>query len=180
MNIRVGKTKFLVTVGLFSGIAFILQVIGSFVGLKVGGFLEIELSDLPALILTLAYGPVSGIVCELIKNLLHCTMTSTGFVGELANLTVNGIMCLTAGLIYRHRRTRFVAVWALIFGTAAMAFAGIFTNLYIMLPLYMPDAAFSAKLELVTRTIFPFNILKGLGISAITFLIYKKISRLIK
>lgn len=180
MNTRVNKTKLSVTVGIFSGICYLLQVIGSFMGLKVE-FLEIEISDLPALIISLAYGPVPGIVCELIKNLLHCTMTSTGFVGELANFTVNGIMCLTAGLIYRRKKTIGGAVTALLAGTFAMAFAGIFTNLYIMLPLYLPpETTFPEKLSLVLTVIFPFNIVKGLGISLITFPIYKKISKIIK
>lgn len=174
------KTKFIVTVGVFSGIAFVLQVIGSFMGLKVGGFLEIEISDLPALIIALAYGPVAGVVCEFVKNLLHCTMTSTGFVGELANFTVNGIMCTVAGIVYKRHRTFGGAMWALAAGTVAMAVAGIFTNLYIMLPLYMSDADFETKFKLVLGMIFPFNIIKGLGISALTVLVYKKISRIIK
>ena len=59
---RVPKTKMIVTVGVFSAIAFMLQMIGSFMGLKIGGFLEIEFSDVPALILALAYGPLAGVL----------------------------------------------------------------------------------------------------------------------
>ncbi len=180
MNKKLNRTKFVVVVGIFSGIAFILQVIGSMMGLKVAGFLEIEISDLPALIISLAYGPLAGVVCEFIKNLLHSLMTSTGFVGELANFTVNGTMCLVAGLVYKHKRTFGGAILALVLGTFAMAVAGIFTNLYIMLPLYMKDADFATKLNLVLKVILPFNIVKGLAISAITVPVYKKISRLIK
>ena len=39
------KTKLVVVVGIFSAIAFVLQVIGSMMGIKVSGFLEIEISD---------------------------------------------------------------------------------------------------------------------------------------
>ncbi len=174
------KTKMLVSIGVFSSIAFILQVIGSFMGLKVAGFLEIEISDLPPLILSLAYGPLAGFLSELIKNLLHCTMTSTGFVGEFANLVMNGTLCLVAGIIYKYKKTFKGAVMALVFGSIAMVIAGIFSNLYIMLPLYMSDASFGVKSSLVLYTILPFNIAKGIVISFITLIVYKKISKLIK
>lgn len=174
------KTKMYVSVGAFSAIAFVLQVIGSVMGLKVAGFLEIEISDLPALIMALAFGPVAGVFTEFIKNLLHCTMTSTGFVGELANFVMNGTLCAVAGFVYKLNKTRKGAVIALVVATFAMAIAGVLANLFIMLPLYMPTAPFDVKLKLVLFTILPFNIVRGLVLSAITFFIYKRISPIIK
>ncbi len=174
------KTKMYISVGVFSAIAFILQVIGSMMGLKVAGFLEIEISDLPALIMAFAFGPLAGVFTEFVKNLLHCTMTSTGFVGELANFVINGTLCAVAGLLYKKNKTRKGAVIALITATFTMAIAGVLANLFIMLPLYMPTAPFETKLNLVLYTIFPFNIVRGLALSLITFLIYKKISPIIK
>lgn len=174
------KTKMYVSVGAFSAIAFVLQVIGSFMGLKVAGFLEIEISDLPALIMALAFGPVAGVFTEFVKNLLHCTMTSTGFVGELANFVMNGTLCAVAGILYKLNKTRKGAVIALVVATFAMAVAGVLANLFIMLPLYMPTAPFNAKFNLVLFTILPFNIVRGLALSVITFFIYKRISPIIK
>ena len=173
------KTKKIVMIGVFSAIAFVLQLIVPFP--KVGGFLEIEISDLPALILAFAYGPLSGVICELMKNILHgLTFTSTGYVGELANFVINGVFVGVAGLIYMNKKTFKVAIVSLIAATLAMAVAGIFVNLYIMLPLYMPTAPLSATMPLVMGTIFPFNLAKGVGISLITMLIYKRISPIIK
>ncbi len=177
---KTSKTKLLVNVGIFSAIAFILQFIGSMIGLKVGGFLEIEFSDLPPLILTFYYGPLAGVLCELIKNLLHCFITSTGFVGEFANFVINGAMCFVAGMIYKHIRTFKGAIISLCAATVAMVIAGIWANLYIMLPLYMPAADFSQKFQLVMYTILPFNIAKGAVISILTLLLYKRISKAIK
>lgn len=177
---KMGKTKFIVYVGIFSAIAFILQFIGSLMGLKVAGFLEIEFSDLPPLILTFYFGPLAGVLTELVKNLLHLFVTSTGGVGELANFVMNGTMCFVAGIIYKHIRTFKGAIFSLSFGTVAMAFAGILANLYIMLPLYMPTADFLQKFQLVTYTILPFNIVKGIVTSILTLLLYKRISKAIK
>ena len=173
-------TKMVVTVGIFSAIAFVLQVIGSAMGLKVSGFLEIEISDLPALIISMAYGPFAGVLIEFIKNLLHCSITTTGFVGEFANFIVNGAFCLVAGLIYKRNKTFKMAILALIFGVFAMAFVGIFSNLFIMLPLYMKGTPLDVRLDLVFGVIVPFNIVRGLTLTVITAFIYKRISRVIK
>lgn len=175
-NKKTNQTKLFAFVGIFSAAAFILQVIGTLTGLKVGGFLDVEISDLPALIIAFAYGPSAGVLTELIKNLLHCTMTSTGFVGELANFVMTATLCFTAGMIYKHNKTLKGAVLSLLFGTLAFAAAGILANLFIMLPLYMPTAPFDVKMNLVLLTILPFNAVKGVALSLLTLLLYKKIS----
>ncbi|MBR5535638.1 MAG: ECF transporter S component [Clostridia bacterium] len=177
---RRGKTFFIVSVGMFSALAFLLQYIGSLMGLKVAGFLEIEISDLPAIIASLAIGPVAGVCVEGIKNLLHCTISSTGFVGELANFVVNGTFVLVCGMVYKMNKTKKGAVISLISATVIMSVASIFTNLFIMLPLYMGSAPFEAKLNLTLYTIAPFNFVRGLSLSVITMVVYKKISNFIK
>ena len=174
------KINKIVKVGVLAAIAFVLQVIGSMLGLKVAGFLEIEISDLPAIIGTLAMGPLAGVLIELIKNALHCTLTSTGFVGELANFLVNGTFVLVLGLLYKYHKTKKGALIGFLCAILAMCVMGIFSNLYILLPLYMPQAPLDVKMQLVLSIITPFNFVKGLVLALITLLIYKKISPLLK
>ena len=174
------EIELVVKVGVFSAIAFCLQWLGSVFPFKVGGFLEIEFSDLPAVILSFAMGPVPGVLVELIKNILHAPMTTTGFVGEFANFVINGSYVLICGLVYRRMRTKKGAMLALGAGVLALLVAGFFVNLFIMLPLYMPDAPFGAKMAIVTGTILPFNLAKGIVQAIITMVIYKKISALLK
>jgi len=174
------KTRKLVRTGILAAIAFILQVIGSFMGLKVGGFLEIEISDYPAIIGAFALGPGYGVLIEFIKNLLHCTMTSTGFVGEFANFVVNGIFVGVAGLVYSLNKTKKGAVISLIVGGLSLVIAAVFVNLYIMLPLYMKDAPLDVKMNLVLNLITPFNAARAAVLSVITMFSYKKIRPLLK
>ena len=174
------KIDFIVKVGVFSAIAFVLQVIGSMMAIKVAGFLEVEISDLPAMIISLAIGPVAGVMVELIKNLLHMTMTTTGFVGEFANFVVNGVFVFVLGTLYRKNKTKKGAIISLIAATLALAVIGIFVNMFIMLPLYMPSADFFTKLNLALYTIAPFNLARGTVLSLITIFIYKRISGILK
>lgn len=174
------SVDFIVKVGVFAAIAFILQVIGSMLHITVSGFLEVEISDLPAMIIAFAIGPMAGVAVELIKNLLHCTMTSTGFVGELANFVINGCFVLVCGAVYRKRRTKKGAIISLAAATAAMVIVGVFVNSMIMLPLYMPHDDFAARFSLALYVIAPFNLVRGAVLSLITILIYKRISGILK
>lgn len=177
---KIFSTNKLTKTAVLAAAAFILQLIGSMLGLRVGGFLDVEISDYPAIIGAFALGPVCGTAVELIKNLIHCMITRTGFVGEFANFVVNGIFVFVIGMVYKYNRTKKGAVISLILGGIALTVAAVFVNLYIMLPLYMSDADFSARLKIVLTLITPFNALRALVLSVITMLSYKKIRPLLK
>ena len=107
-------------------------------------------------------------------------MTHTGFVGELANFVINGTYALVVGLVYKYNKTKKGAVISLIVGGIAMTFAAVFANFYIMLPLYMSDADFATKMNLVLTLMTPFNIARAFVLGVITMLSYKKIRPLLK
>ena len=64
------KLRILVGTAVLSALSFVLMLLEFSVPL-VPSFLKLDLSDLPALIASFAYGPVSGVLVALIKNLLH-------------------------------------------------------------------------------------------------------------
>ena len=175
------RIKLITMVGIFSAIAFVLQVLGSMFP-KVAGFLEIEFSDLPALIISLALGPVAGVCVELIKNLLHCTITSTGFIGEIANFLINGSFVFICGSIYKFRKTKKGALISLISATISLVLIGILVNVYFMLPLFefTKHMDINERYALATTIMAPFNLVRGSILSLITIFIYKKISGLLK
>ena len=76
--------RYIAMTGMLSAISFILMYIEISVPIM-PSFIKMDLSELPALIGTFAYGPVCGILICLIKNLLHLPVSSTACVGELAN-----------------------------------------------------------------------------------------------
>ena len=61
-------------------------------------FIKLDVSELPALIASFAYGPVAGIVVCLIKNLIKLPSTSTAAVGELFNFVMGALFVGVAGL----------------------------------------------------------------------------------
>lgn len=90
---------------LLSAIAYILAFVEFPVPLS-PAFARMDISNFPALIGAFAFGPVAGLLIELVKNALQLFSTSTGGVGELANFLMGAPFVFTAGLIYGCHKTK--------------------------------------------------------------------------
>lgn len=160
-------------------------------------FYEIDLSEVAVLIGAFTMGPLAGAVIELIKVLLNLIIngTITAGVGELANLLVGCALVIPAGIIYSRSRTRKGALVGMAAGTLTMTIVGCIVNAFILLPVYsavimpmdalvgMGSALNPAITDLTTFVFFavaPFNLLKGVIVSLVTLLIYKKVSPILK
>lgn len=157
-------------------------------------FARMDLSDFPALIGAFAFGPVSGIMIELVKNGLQLLSTSTGGVGELANFLIGASFVWAAGFIYRSHKTKKTAWVSCIAGSFIMGIAAAAANYFILLPMFevfMPldqvIASFGAfipfirtKLDVVLFNVLPFNVLKGLVIGIFTMVVYKRLMPVLK
>lgn len=178
---------------MLSAVAYLLAFVEFPVPLS-PSFARMDLSDLPALIGAFAFGPGFGLLIELVKNALQLLTTSTGGIGELANFLIGASFTVTAGWIYRWRKTQKAAILACVSAAVIMGIAAALANYFILLPLFenfMPldqlIASFTeflpfirTKLDVVLFNAFPFNLLKGLVIGGITLLIYKKLSPILK
>ena len=185
--------KALVQIGMLSAIAIILMMFE--IPLPFAPtFYKIDLSEVPVLVGCFAMGPMAGVLVELVMILLNFVMTgtSTAGVGEIANFIIGCSFCVPAGLIYRKNRTRKSALIGMATGTLLMIVIGCFVNGFVLLPTYakafgmpidalvgMGTAVNSHITSLSTFVMFavaPFNLVKGIAVSLVVFLIYKKIS----
>lgn len=185
--------KALVKIGMLAAVAVILMIFE--IPLPFApAFYEIDFSEVPVMVGCFAMGPLAGALIELVKILLNfvITGTDTAGVGELANFIIGCSLCVPAGLIYRRNRTRKNALIGMITGTLLMTVIGCVINAFILLPTYavafglsmdklvaMGTAVNSGITGISTFVMFavaPFNLLKGILVSVIVFLIYKKIS----
>ena len=146
-------------------------------------FYEIDFSEVPVMIGTFAIGPVAGAAIELVKILLNFIINGT---------TTAGVGEVPAGIIYRRKRTRTGAIIGMAVGTVFMTLIGCLLNAYVLLPVYatafqMPidalvamgtavNGSIDSLFTFVAFAVAPFNLLKGVLVSLIVFLIYKKIS----
>ena len=193
MHKKTINIKSLTTIAMLAAISAILMFLSFSIPLF-PAFLKLDFSEIPALIASFSLGPFAGILVVFIKDLINLLFTSSGGVGELANFLIGSFFVFSAGLVYQKHQTRKGAIAGLIAGTITMSIVGTIANYYILMPMYsliMPiDAIMNmfksinpyadTMLKIMFMTIAPFNLLKGTIVSLITFLIYKKLSPIIK
>lgn len=194
---RILSTRKISLVGLFAAVSAVLMILEIPVPFA-PPFYKIDLSEIPVLIITFAFGPVAGVMTEFIKILLKLVMksTSTAFVGELANFTVGCTLILPAGILYLSRKTKRMALMACMVGTVCMTIFGSAFNAVYLLPKFAQ--LFGMPLEAIigmgtkinpsitsveTMALFavaPLNLLKGALDTVLTMLLYKRLSPVLK
>ena len=195
MREKLFTTRNVVLMGMFGALAGVLMLFEFPLPFLAPSFYGLDVSEVPVLIGTFAMGPVAGAIMEVVKILVKLVLkpTSTGFVGEFANLVISCAMVVPAGIIYKVSHTRKGAMTSLVVGTVLMAAVGVAANALVMLPFYsnfMPldtiiaaGAAINPAICNVWTFVFlavaPFNLVKGFIVSLITALIYKRVSIII-
>jgi riboflavin transporter FmnP len=198
-NTKVGllSVRGLTTIAMLSALSVILMLFEIPLWFA-PSFYEIDLSEVPVLIGAFALGPVAGVVIEFIKILLNFIIngTITAGIGEFANFLIGCALVVPAAMLYQARKTRNSAALGLGIGTICLVVAGSVLNAYLILPIYakafhMPmealigmGTAINPRINSLTSFILlavvPFNLIKGILVSLITLLLYKRVSWVIK
>lgn len=193
LNKESWNTRTMVKVSVLGVIGFILMLF-DFPLWFAPPFLKFDISDLPSLIGAFSLGPMAGVLVQLLKNILNVVIegSTTMVVGEFSNFVVGSIFAYIAGYIYYKDKNFKNALIGLIVGTFAMTALISVINYFFMIPFYaklfgmsiekivdMGNAVNKRVVDfksLIIYAIVPFNLLKGLVVSLVTILIYKKIS----
>ncbi len=172
-------TQILCRAGVLAAAGFILTLF-EFPLLPSAPFLKYDASTVPVLFATFGMGPGVGVLTEALKSaIFHFSgKNTTGLVGTSAMFVAGATFALVAGAVYSSMRNIRGAVLGLLAGTAVTTAVMFFANVYVFLPLWgIPE---NLRMSMALSAVLPFNILKGLLTSLITFLLYKRVSPLIK
>ena len=156
------------------------------------GFIKMDISELPALIASFAYGPLSGIAVCLIKNLIKLPSSSTAAVGELFNFVMGALFVGVAGIVYKKNKTRKGAIIGAVAGALIMALVSLPYNYFVVYPAYvvmyhLPLEAIIGMYQAINPNVngllaclvtfnVPFTFAKGMVDALLCFLIYKPLS----
>ena len=185
----------LCVIAIMSALGAVLMFVEFPLPMLIPPFIKMDFSEVPALITTFAFGPVSGVTVCLLKNLLHLPFGSSMGIGELANFIFGAVFTGVAGLIYKHKHNRKWAAVSCVVGALAMSVVCVFVNYWLIYPLYTKVLGLSTEAIvgmyseihqvnslMAALAIFnlPFTFAKGLIDSVICFLIYKPLSPILK
>ncbi len=192
---QLSPTRRITIIAICSALAALTMLLEIPLPFLVPGFYKLDLSEVPVLLCGFYVGPSAAVACEGIKILLNLFMdgTTTAFVGEFANFTVGCCLVLPAAVYYYCRHDRRGAMGALMIGTVCVTVIASAFNAFYLLPKFSQlygipldaivalgsaiNPAITNVGSFVLLAVAPLNLIKGLCVSTLTLLLYKKVAR---
>lgn len=194
------STAYIAKMAILTAIAFILYAFAKFnLPFMFPSFLEIQISELPALLAGFSMGPISGCLVVVIKCLLKFPLTTTAYVGEATDILLGIAFVLPASLIYYFHKDKKHALIGLCVGSACLTGLSILVNRFISIPFFVQlyfggnfDAIVGVLKPLYKNVtidtfytyylllgVLPFNLFRCIIVSGLTFVLYKRLSKIL-
>ena len=182
-------------IGICAAIATVLHMLDFPLLFLAPGFYKLDLSELPVMLCGFFLGPAATVVCEALKILLKLLLkgTSTAFVGDFANFVVGCSLVLPATIVYHIKKTKPFAILGLAVGTLVLTVFGSALNAIYLLPKFAQlygialedivsmggdiNPGITSVSSFVLLAVAPLNLIKGVSVSVLTVLLYKRIAR---
>ena len=189
------KARRLCIIAICSAIAAVLHILDFPLIFLAPEFYKLDFSELPVMLCGFYLGPSAAVACEAVKILLKLLLkgTSTAFVGDFANFAVGCSLVLPAVIVYHTKKSRASALWGLVTGTVFLTVFGSLFNAVYLLPKFselygLPldaiigmgskiNGSIQTLQTFVLFAVAPLNLIKGVMISVLTLLLYKRVAR---
>ena len=171
------KIKSLITLAMLTALAYVTMLVVR-VSFPPASFLTYDPKDVFIIIGGFLYGPLAVIPMSFAVSLLEMPISGTQIYGLIMNIASTCSFAFTAAAIYRKRRTITGAVIGLAVGIIILVAVMLLWN-FIITPVYM-HVPREVVVNMLIPVFLPFNLLKGLYNAAITMLVYKRLSVILR
>lgn len=180
------STNNLIKMALLSVIAVLLMQFGAIkLPMLFPSFLELDFSEVPAIVGILTVHPLAGLVIVILKNILKVVLfgTNTAYAGELANMIVSLGYILPLTLMTLKQNNLKQVSFGMMLGVLSMTLTGAIVNYFVTIPMYarlfMPMeaiinmgnviyAGIVDKFTLILYSFVPFNLFKGIIVAIVS------------
>ncbi|WP_231856252.1 ECF transporter S component [Jeotgalicoccus saudimassiliensis] len=171
------RLRKIIYISILSALAFILMLI-QFPLPFLPPFLMLDLSDIPAFIGFILFGGIGGSLIIIMKIVLYSILMASEPIGPIANMLAAFSFLLPVYFFYYRRKTAKSLIMGFIAGTIVLTVALAVLNYFVLLPAYgiivdQTDVINNLR-TIITAGIIPFNIVKGIILSLVCYVIYKK------
>lgn len=168
-NARGGLVR-LTVLAMLSALSVVLVLVTRFPIFPAAPYLVYDMADVPVLIATMLYGPLSGFaVLAVVSTIQAFALSADGWVGLVMHLCASGALVWVSGLIYRARPKTSGMILGLILGSLAMTALMVPLNFVFTVNFY--GTPFEFVRDAMFPFIIPFNLIKSFGNSAIAFVV---------
>lgn len=193
-RMKVKKIAFIGLMGAVSAVLMLLRFPIPFMP----PFLSFDLSGVMEMMGGMMFGPLEALCIIVVKILLQLVMQGSMSLGtgELQNFILSSTYVLPAVLIYHRKKTKKSAIAGMAVSSIIVAVVAVITNLYLIIPFYVKlfgmsmddiismcsavNPAMKDTMSLVIFGLVPFNLIKYGATSIVTFIVYKRLSGVIR
>ncbi len=169
------RVRKIVFIALFTALAYVSRLV---IQIPVM-FLTLDVKDSIIILLSMFFGPVAGAASAFFAAFIEfITVSETGIYGFIMNFVSSAAFSITAGTIYKYRRTFKGGIIALASGIVTVTAFMLLANI-IVTPFFMKSSV-EAVLQLIPKVLLPFNFLKATLNASIVLALYKPISNALK
>lgn len=169
------RIKHITAIALFCALAYVCML---YIKIPVQ-FLTLDVKDSLIVLCSLIFGPVAGLAIAVTVPFLELiTISGTGIYGFIMNVLSSVVFSMTAGLIYRYRKTMTGAIAGLVAAVFSVTAVMVLANLLIT-PYYL-GASPKDVAAIIPTLLLPFNLIKATLNAAIVLLLYKPLSKILK
>ena len=195
---KIFTTKNIAIMAMLSALSLILYMFVKFpLPFIFPSFLDMQFSDLPALLGGFAIHPIAGAIIIVVKCLLKMPFSSTACVGELADIIIGLANILPATYFYKYHKSKVGAIIAMLIGTCCAIVVSLIANAFILIPFYTKAYGMDVIVNMVKSlypnvsgenflsfylplAVLPFNAIRCVLCAIITYFTYKPISKALK
>lgn len=174
--------KKMVMMAMFAAMAYVLAFVAHFLHLNIVPnvpFLNYDPKDIIICIASFILGPSAGFIISVVVSLLEMiTISTTGFYGFVMNVISTCALVIPASIIYKYKKTFKGALLSLLIGFVSVIITMTLWNI-IVTPIYMGID----RVVLINNFlgwIVLFNVIKVLINIALTLILYKPLTKLLK
>lgn len=193
------SAAYLAKMAMLTAISFLLYLYVKFKLPIFPSFLEVQISELPALLAGFSMGPISGCLVIIFKCLLKFPLSSTAYVGEATDILLGIAFVLPASLIYKYKKDIKHALIGLVVGMVVLTGMAILINRFVSIPFYVKlyfHGNFDAIVGMLKTLykdinndnfyfyyllagVLPFNLFRCIIVAGLTFVLYKRLSKIL-
>lgn len=194
------STAYITKMAILTALSFILYAFAKFnLPFMFPSFLEIQISELPALLAGFSMGPISACIVIILKCLFKFPLTSTAYVGEATDILLGIAFVLPASLIYYFHKDRKHAFIGICVGSLCLTALSLLVNRFISIPFFV-QLYFNGDFSLIVNLlkplyknvtidtfyvyylfvgVLPFNLFRCIIVGGLTFVLYKRLSKIL-
>ncbi|MGX7243305.1 ECF transporter S component [Enterococcus quebecensis] len=184
---RNNKVQKMVSVAMLAAIAVVLQYLAfPIMPIPALSFLKVDFSDIPVMISMFLFGPLAGISTAFIRSVLHLFTTGASpqnLVGDVASFFATMMFTLPMYYFFKKGSNKLSnKILGISTGITALTVFMTVANYFVITPIYLKLFGVSAGQFLgmsltkyVTIGIFPFNLIKGIIVSAVFLVLHAKL-----